>query len=581
VAGINGEVARLLYEYTDLLKLEEGSPQAFRVRAYERAAAAVRDAKVDVAGLSLAELQRIDGIGKSTAEKILEYVATGSMAGLEKLRAKYPPGFVELTRIPGVGPKTVLLLRDELGIDSVDRLRDAIEAGSLAELPRLGAKSQEKIAKAIERMGLHGKDRRTPIIQALGVALEIVAHLERLPEAKHVTYCGSLRRFRDTIGDVDILVAATSAAPVMDAFTSMPMARQVVAKGETKASILTAGDLQVDLRVVAPSEFGAATLYFTGSKEHNIALRQRAIERGWILNEYALADAETEEVVASKTEKAIYAALGLPLIAPELREGWGEIEAAEAGTLPRPVEEKDIRGDLHVHSTWSGDGRSSLEDMVAEAARRGLEYIAITEHGENLAINGLSRDEVRSEREVIADLRRLHPQLTILHGAELNIGPDGSLDYDDEFLMEFDFCVASVHSAFDLSESEQTDRVLRAIAHPAVNVVGHLTGRRIGKRPGIEVDIEAVYGAASDTGTGLEINCHLDRLDVPSDLLRLARDRDDVTFVISTDSHHTKEFGNVAWGVRNARRGWVAKARIANTWPRDRFLRWVAAKRSR
>ncbi|HEX9854927.1 MAG TPA: DNA polymerase/3'-5' exonuclease PolX [Acidimicrobiia bacterium] len=581
MAGINGEVARLLYEYTDLLKLEEGSPQAFRVRAYERAAAAVRDAKVDVAGLSLAELQRIDGIGKSTAEKILEYVATGSMAGLEKLRAKYPPGFVELTRIPGVGPKTVLLLRDELGIDSVDRLRDAIEAGSLADLPRLGAKSQEKIAKAIERMGLHGKDRRTPIIQALGVALEIVAHLERLPAAKHVTYCGSLRRFRDTIGDVDILVAATSAAPVMDAFTSMPMARQVVAKGETKASILTAGDLQVDLRVVAPSEFGAATLYFTGSKEHNIALRQRAIERGWILNEYALADAETEEVVASKTEKAIYAALGLPLIAPELREGWGEIEAAEAGTLPRPVEEKDIRGDLHVHSTWSGDGRSSLEDMVAEAARRGLEYIAITEHGENLAINGLSRDEVRSEREVIAGLRRLHPQLTILHGAELNIGPDGSLDYDDEFLMEFDFCVASVHSAFDLSESEQTDRVLRAIAHPAVNVVGHLTGRRIGKRPGIEVDIEAVYGAASDTGTGLEINCHLDRLDVPSDLLRLARDRDDVTFVISTDSHHTKEFGNVAWGVRNARRGWVAKARIANTWPRDRFLRWVAAKRSR
>ena len=578
MSGFNHEAARWLQELADLMKMDEGSSQSFRVRAYERAVAAVRDLPTDVREMSLAELQAVDGIGKSTAEKVHELATTGTVARVEALRHKYPPALLELTRIPGLGPKTVVMLRDRIGVASVADLQAAIAADRLSGLPGLGAKSQEKIAAGISRLGLHGKDRRTPIIQALPIALELEQALGALPGVSHARYCGSLRRFQETIGDVDIVVAANDAAPVMEAFVAMPMVREVLARGDTKTSVLVGGGLQVDLRVVAASEFGAATLYFTGSKQHNIELRQRAIERGWTLNEYALADAETGDVVASRTEKAIYEALGLRAIAPELREGIGEITAAGEGALPRLVEVADLRGDLHVHSTWSGDGRSELGDMLAAAAARGLDYVAITEHGEDLAINGLSPDEVRRERELIARYRDDYPAMTILHGAELNIGPDGSLDYDTDFLLEFDWCVASVHSAFDLSQADQTARVLAAIAHPAVNAIGHLTGRRIGKRPGIEIDVDAVYDAAAATGTGIEINSHLDRLDVPADLLRRARGRDDVTFVISTDSHHTSEFANARWGVANARRGWVDKRRIANTWPTERFLRWARAK---
>jgi DNA polymerase (family 10) len=576
----NREAARLLQELADLMKLDEGSPQSFRVRAYEKAVGAVRDLPDDVADMTAGELERIDGIGKSTARKIREYVETGSIARLEKLRAAYPPALVELTKIPGLGPKTIIMLRDRLGVDSVEALEAAIAANELRALPGLGARSEEKIAKALERLGMHGKERRTPIIQALPVALDLVAELRGLPGVRHVQHSGSLRRFRETIGDIDIVVASSDAASNMDHFVSLPVFREVIGHGTTKSSVVTDRGLQVDLRVVAPSEFGAATLYFTGSKQHNIELRQRAIERGWTLNEYALADAVSGDVVASRTEKAIYEALDLKFIAPELREGVGEIEAAASGRLPRLVGVDDVKGDLHVHSTWSGDGRSSLDDMVQAAADRGLRYIAITEHGEDLTINGLSRDEVRAEAGELARLRELHPGMVILHGAELNIGLDGSLDYDDEFLMGLDWCVASVHSHFDLPAAEQTARVLLAIEHPAVNAIGHLTGRMIGRRPGIELDVDAVFDAAAATGTALEINCHLDRLDVPAQVLRRARDRTDVRFVISTDSHHVREFDNLQWGVHNARRGWVDKRHVVNTWPADRFLTWARRSRS-
>ena len=482
-------------------------------------------------------------------------------------------------RISGMGPKTVIQVGERLGVETLEDLKEALAKERLRELPGMGARSEEKIARAVERLGLHGKDRRTPIIRAMALAYDMVELLGALPGVRHIQYCGSLRRFRDTIGDVDILVASNDPGPIMAAFVSQTGVEEVIGRGETKSSILTTWGLQVDLRVVAPSEFGAATLHFTGSKTHNIQLRQRAIERGWILNEYALADVETEEVVASRTEKAIYDALELQYIPPEIREGTGEVEAAAARELPKLIEEKHIKGDLHVHSTWSGDGRSSLEDMVAAVAARGLEYIAITEHGEDLAINGLSREEVLAEREVIELLREQHPALTILHGAELNIGPDGRLDYDAEFLMRYDWCVASVHSHFDLEQSQQTERVLRAIAHPAVSVIGHLTGRRIGKRPGIEIDADAVFEAAAATATGIEINSHLDRLDVPSDMLRRARTVPDLRFVISTDAHHTNEFANIRWGVANARRGWIERSAVANALPADLFLKWAAKKR--
>ncbi len=581
MTGTNQEVARLLQEMADLTKLEDGTPQSFRVRAYEKAVDAVRELPANVADMSEAELVAVDGIGKSTATKIREYVDSGSIAKLEGLRATYPPALVELTRIPGLGPKTVILLRDQLGVGSVDQLRGAIESHQLRDLPGLGARSEEKIARSIERLGLAGKERRTPIIEAMPVANELVATLGALPQVRRIEYCGSLRRFRETIGDIDILVASHDPEPIMDAFVALPMAREVLGHGATKSAIVTSGGLQVDLRVVSPAQFGAAVLYFTGSVAHNVELRQRAIEQGWTLNEYALSDAEAGVVIASRTEKSIYAALGLREIPPELREGHGEVEAAATGTLPRLVTESDIKGDLHVHSTWSGDGRSELLDMLEVAASRGLEYVAITEHGEDLAINGLSRDEVREERALINEYRDRFPDMVILHGAELNIGPDGGLDYDDDFLMEYDWCVASVHSQFELSAELQTERLIRAMTHPAVNVIGHLTGRMIGRRPGIDLDAEAVFAAAAATGTALEINCHLDRLDVPADLLRRARTVEGIRFVISTDSHHTKEFGNLKWGVKNARRGWVDKRQVVNTWPAERFLKWAASKRGR
>lgn len=578
IAG-NSEVARLLRELADLSKLDDGAAQSFRVRAYEKAVDAVLNLPGPVADMTAAELQTVAGIGKSTAGKIREYVDTGSMARLEALREQYPRELVELTRIPGLGPKTVLLLRDVLAVNSVEELRVAIDAERVRELPGMGKLREEKIAAAIQRLGLHGKDKRTPIIQALPMAVHLVETLGALREVRHIEYCGSLRRFRETIGDIDILVAASDPAPVMDAFVDQASVREVLGRGDTKSSVLTDAGLQVDLRVVTPSQYGAALLYFTGSKEHNIALRQRAINRGLLLNEYALSDAESGAVVASRTEKAVYEALDLRYIVPEMREGTGEIAAAEEGNLPRPVDAGDIRGDLHVHSTWSGDGRSSLEDMIAAVAARGLEYVAITEHGEDLAINGLSRAKVAAEAFALENLRLQYPELTILHGSELNIGRDGELDYDDEYLLGFDWCVASVHSHFDLAMADQTARLVRVMENPAVNVIGHLIGRRIGKRPGIEIDVDVVLEAAAVTGTAIEINSHLDRLDAPPEILRRARDFPDVRFVISTDSHHTSELGNVEWGVRLARRGWVDRRRIANTWNRARFLKWARAKR--
>lgn len=576
----NDEIARLLKELSELVKLDEGSAQSFRVRAYEKAVDAVRNLPVPVSDMSAAELQEVEGIGRSSAAKIREYVDTGSIGRLEELRGEYPPALVELTRIPGLGPKTVLLLRDRLGVESVDDLRAALEAEQVRALPGLGEKREQKIADAIDRLGLHGKDRRTPIIESLPVALHLVDALGEMPEVTRVDYCGSLRRFRETIGDVDILVASRRPEAVMEAFVAQPSVTDVLGHGDTKSSVLTDAGLQVDLRAVAPAEYGAALLYFTGSKQHNIELRQRAMDRGWLLNEYALSDQESGDVVASRTEKAVYEALGLHFIEPEMREGLGEIDAASDGTLPRPVHVADIRGDLHVHSTWSGDGRSGLEDMVGAAAERGLEYVAITEHGEDLAINGLSREEVVAERRALEALRRRHPDTVILHGSELNIGRDGTLDYDDDFLLGFDWCVASVHSHFDLPAEEQTARVVAAMANPAVNAIGHLTGRRIGRRPGIELDVDRVLEAAASTGTAIEINSHLDRLDAPAEILRRGLEHPDVKFVVSTDSHHTSELQNVRWGVRLARRGWVDKRKIVNTWPRPRFLDWARAKRS-
>jgi DNA polymerase (family X) len=600
VPRTNDEVARLLGELAALSELDEGSPQAFRVRAYQNAQRAVEQLTTDVATMSVAELAAVKGLGRSTAGRIREYLETGSIGRLEELRAEHPKGKLELLRVPGLGAKSVELLSSSLGITDLDGLRAALEDGRIAELPGMGERTAQNLQRAIEQLGLTSKARRVDLVVAWPIAERIVAELSEVPGVERAAFAGSLRRFRETVGDLDILVASDDPGPVTSAFVGLDLVDQVVGSGATKSSIVTHEGLQVDLRIVPPSSFGAAWLYFTGSKAHNIRLRQRALQRGWTLNEYALTvlpagidaadlrpeeasldgDADVEaEVVASDTEQDIYAALGLPWIAPELREDDGELEAAERGGLPRLVTVEDIRGDLHDHTDLSGDGRASLEEMVQGAVERGLQYLAITDHAENLTINGVGRDAMLEQRRTLRALEQRRGDLRLLHGAELNIGIDGTLDYDAAFLAGFDWLVASVHSHFTRPVAEQTARVVAAIRHPSVTAIGHLTGRMIGRRPGIDLDLEQVFDAAADTGTAIEINASPHRLDASASVIREGARRG-VRFVISTDAHAVAEFDRLRFGVSNARRGGLEVAAIANTWEVDRFLAWVDEVRS-
>lgn len=573
----NRDVLAMLGELAKLTTLDEESSQSFKVRAYENAFHGIGGETADITEMGVADLVKIKGVGKSIAEKIREFVDTGTVAKLDQLREMYPPAFLELTKIPGLGPKTLKLIRRELGVENLEDLQQALVAETLRTLPGLGATSEVKIAKAIERLGLHGKDRRTPISEAMPLAERLVTELRDLPGVTDVEYCGSLRRLSETIGDVDITVASTDPKPVMDHVASHGQAAEVIGHGSTKTSILTREGLQVDVRVVAPAQFGSATLYFTGSKSHNIALRQRAIDRGWLLNEYGLIDKETEEVIASETEEDIFRALGLAYIPPPMREATGEIEAA-AGDMIDLVTLEAIRGDLHYHTTQSGDGRSSLEEMVQAAIQRGYEYVAITDHGEDLAINGSSRDEMLAHRDAIARIQELHPEITLLFGCELNIAADGGLDYDPDFRALFDFTVASVHSHFDLPAAKQTERLLTAMADPTVNVIGHLTGRYIGRRPGIELDLDAVVEGLVISGVALEINGALERLDASSEVIRKAVNAG-VRLTISTDSHHTSDLRRMRYGVLNANRGWAPVSSIVNTLPTAEFLEWARHRR--
>jgi DNA polymerase (family X) len=571
------DVADVLRELAELTTLDEGSPQAFRVRAYENALRAVETLSGDIETMTVAALTKVEGIGKSTAQKIREYLDGGRVEKLDALRAKFPPGVVELSHLPGVGPKAVAKLRAALGVECIDDLKRAIAEQRVRTVPGFGAKSEEKIARAIERLGLGGKERRTPIAKAMPIAQRLVAELAELSEALEVHYCGSLRRFRETIGDLDIVVASDSAKPVMDRFASLPIVDEVIVRGETKTSVSTRKGLQIDLRVVKPSQIGAAMLYFTGSKAHNIKLRQRALERGFTLNEYALEEVGTGRVIASETEEAIYRALDLPFIPPSLREDQGEIEAAEAGSLPSAI--SAVNGDLHVHTDLSGDGRSPLSDMVAAARARGYGFLAITEHAEGLPLQGVGREALLKQRHAIREAQRGLDDITLLHGVELNIGPDGELDYDEAFRAGFDWCLASVHTHFDLDVARQTRRVIEAMKSPTVNMIGHLTARQIGKRPGIELDLDAIFDAAQATGTALEINCALPRLDVSVDVLRRAANRN-VVFVLTSDAHEAGELDRMQWAVPHALRGWLDPEKIANCWSRERFLAWSRAART-
>lgn len=570
------DALRMLDELAKLTALDEGSPQSFKVRAYEKAMAGIEAFPRDLAGLTKKELIEISGVGGSTADKLLELESTGQVTKLETLRERYPPAFVELSKIPGLGPKTLKMLRAELGVENIDSLKAAVEAQQLRELPGLGEKSEEKIAKAIERLGLHGKDRRTPLVEVYGFASALASRLEEVEGVARAVPCGSVRRFSETIGDVDIVVATTDAPGVVAAVLGFPEVDDVVGSGETKTSFLTRGGLQVDIRTVAPDQLGSALLYFTGSKTHNIELRQRAIDRGMLLSEYGLF--QDEAVVASETEADIYAALEMEFVPPPMREGSGEVAAAAGDGLPPVIRRSDIRGDLHYHSNRSGDSQTPPEDMIEAAIGAGYEYVAFTEHGEDLAINGSSREQMLAHRDRLRSLDESYPEIRVLFGCELNIGPDGDLDYDPDFRLEFDYCVASIHSHFDLPADVQTARILTALQDPAVNAIGHLTGRYVGRRPGVELDVDAVLEGLRITGVALEVNGALDRLDATADVARRAAEMG-IDVVIDTDSHHPRDLRRMDFGVQYAQRGWVRRERVLNARPFEEVEVAIATRR--
>ncbi|HEU4428358.1 MAG TPA: DNA polymerase/3'-5' exonuclease PolX [Myxococcota bacterium] len=576
MADTKQDVLDMLRELAELTMLDEADPQSFRVRAYESAAQAIAAQATDLGRLTAHELQQIHGIGKSTAAKIRELLETDRVEKLEALRAKHPKSVVALLRIQGVGPKLVQKLRAELNVQSIDDLKAAIAARRLRGVPGLGPKSEEKLADALARLEAQGSLARTPIATAHVLAERILERVRDVPGVTHAAACGSLRRFAETIGDVDLVVAASDPAPVMEALVSMRLVERVLVRGEAKTSVVTQRGTQVDLRVVTPQQLGAALLYFTGSKGHNIKLRQRALARGLTLNEYALSELESGRVVASESEEQIYQALGLPFIRPVLREDAGEIEAAESGALPAPL--GPVIGDFHVHTTVSGDGRSPLAEVVAAARERGYRALAITDHAEG-TLSGVKRDALLAQRAQIRALQaELGDSLRLLHGVELNIGPRGELDYDPEFRNSFDFCLASVHDHFELDRAAQTRRIATAMQDPSVRMIGHLSARMIGGRPPIELDLDAILAAAEATGTALEVNGALQRLDVSADGLRRARGRR-VQLVLTSDAHHARELERVRFAALNAERAWIAPEQVVNAGPAERLVEWTRAKR--
>ena len=564
MAWLNEEIAALLREYAELTQITGGD--VFRARNYEKAARSVRGWGEDISQLDATGLRAIPAVGASIAAKIAEYLATGHIAALDDLRAKIPAGVLELTRVPGLGPKRALQLNHDLGVSSVDELAAAVKAGRLEGLAGFGARSEERIASGIE---VYRQGRERVLLDvALHTATIMVEALSAVPGCQRCAYAGSLRRWRETVGDVDILAAAGDSAPLMAAFSA---GHDVIASGPTKTSIRTSAGLQVDLRVVPLDAWGAALQYFTGSQAHNVAVRQIAVRQKLKLSEYGLFDTETGELIVSRTEEEVYARLGLAWIPPAMREDHGEVEAAARGQIPRLVREKDLKGDLHTHTNLT-DGVASLEDMVAAAARRGYEYYAITDHAPNLFFQRMTDEKMLAQREQV---RALDAPLELLHGTELNIAPDGSVDWDEDFLAGFDLCVASVHSNFDQPRAEMTRRFVTACENPHVNIIGHPLTRRIGRRPPVDVDFGELFRACARTGTALEINASPQRLDLPSDHIRAARDAG-VVFAIDSDAHSVADQGNLPYGVGTAQRGWLTPDDVINTWPLDRlrvFLR--------
>jgi len=567
----NKAVARTLLEIADLLELKGDNP--FKIRAYRNAADVVSHAAEAVSSLDEAGLRGWNGIGKDLAGRIREITLTGDCEIRRELLTEFPATLLDVMRLQGVGPKTVAVLYRELGVRSLEDLATAARSGRVRGIKGMGSKKEQLILQAIEERqrfaGRHLLSRATDMAEA------ILAHLKEQSPTAELSTVGSVRRGTETSGDLDIVATGDGsdafAQALIAQFTAFPLVERVLANGATKASVLLRGGFQADLRVVKPEERGAAMQYFTGSKAHNIALRDRALARGWKLNEYGLFN-EADTAIAGTTEASIYRALGLAYIEPEMRENRGEIEAAEANELPDLITRADLKGDLHMHTT-SSDGRETLETMVSAAKARGLQYIAITDHTQSLAMaNGLDEARTLEQAERVRAYSKTQKGITVLAGTECDILSDGSLDLTDDCLASLDIVVASIHSSLAQTEAEMTARVIKAIEHPSVDIIGHLTARMLLRRDASKVKVEKVIDAARANGVALELNSQPHRLDLCDSHARLARDRG-VKLVIDTDAHYVDALDYARWGVMTARRAWVTKDDVLNTLPLKLFVK--------
>lgn len=559
----NVDIARLFNEIADLLEIEGGNP--FRVRAYRTAARTVEALGEPASAIAARDpggFAELPGIGRDLAGKIVEILTTGDLALRRELVAKVPESLVVMMRVDGVGPKRAKLFYDNLGLETLDQLERAAKDGKLQSVRGIGAVLEKRILQGCADQ--RARASRFLLAEADAHAAPLLAYLKAAPQVVSIDVAGSLRRRRETVGDIDVLVASTEGPAVADRFVSYPEVTQVLSHGETKCSVALRSGMRADLRIVAPESYGAALHYFTGSKAHNIAVRTLGVKRKLKISEYGVFRGKRR--IGGRTEEEVFRAVGLPWIAPELREDRGEIDAARRGKLPRLIELGDVRGDLHMH-TDATDGKSTLREMVEACAARGYAYVAITDHTQALRMTGgLDRAGYRRQRRTVEALNNEFPAITILHGAEVDILADGSLDLDEETLAELDVVIAAVHSKFAMTEAAMTERVLSALAHPQVNILAHPTGRLLGKREPYAIDMAKIAKAACDRGILLEINAQPERLDLSDNLVRMARDTG-AQFVINTDAHRTSELDFMRYGVDQARRGWCCAKEVANTRP--------------
>ncbi len=556
----NSDIADILERIAELLELEGANP--FRIRAYRNAARTVTGLPHSIASMLAegADLSELPGIGKDLAAKITEISETGHLKFLEEIEGRTPPGLAKLLGVPGLGPKRVQALYTTLGIDDLDKLATAAQAGKLRRLPGFGARSEAKILGALKKRG--AEEHRTPWPRAEEVALPLVDYLKAVKGVKQVTVAGSYRRHKETVGDLDILVTCGKDVPVVKRFVAYEDVDEVVSQGSTRSTVVLRNGLQVDLRVVRDASYGAALHYFTGSKAHNIAVRKMGVARGLKINEYGVF--KKEKRIAGRTEKEVYAQVGLPYVEPELRENRGEIEAAKKKRLPKLVTLEDIKGDLHTHSKAS-DGHASLEEMAEAARGLGYAYLAVSDHTKKVTIaHGLDAKRLARQIEQIDRLNDKLKDFRLLKSSEVDILEDGRLDLPDSILERLDFTVCAVHSKFDLPRDKQTERILRAMDDPYFNILAHPTGRLIGSRPAYEVDMERVMQAAKDRGCILEVNAQPERLDLIDMHCRMAKDLG-VKVAISSDAHSTADLKLLRFGIAQARRGWLEPEDVINT----------------